>query len=361
MANQIAAMDIYSALSKLSKPIADATHDIGKIAFYVVELTLKSGVRGQGYLLSFDYSPNAIEGSLKDMRDFLMNGGYEAFETVRLKREWDVQAEYFGNTGIQNCAVAAVNVAMWDAWARSLQVPVWKLFGVGARKIPVYGSGGWISYSDEELLAEVLDYQKRGFSSVKIKVGSPSLERDLHRLRKCREALGPGVKIMMDANQGMTVPNALALAEEAKKIGIHWFEEPIDKDDHAGFEFLRNKCGIAIAAGEREYDCRGLKELIKRNAIDMWQPDLIRMGGVEEWRNSIALANAHHIPALPHYYKDYDVPLLCTIPAAYGAESFDWIDGIIDNVMRVEDGHAYPRETPGWGFRFKESALTLVK
>lgn len=82
---------------------------------------------------------------------------------------------------------------------------------------------------------------------------------------------------------------------------------------------------------------------------------------MEEWRNSAALASAYQLPVLPHYYKDYDVPLLCTVARPYGAESFDWIDGIIDNTMRIEDGYAYPREGAGWGFRFKEEALEEVR
>ena len=354
-------MRICNAVSTLSRPIADATHTIDKIAFYVLEITLESGITGQGYMLSFDYSPHAIEGSLNDVRRFVLERGFETYETVKVKQEWDKEAEYFGNSGIQNCAIAALNLAMWDAWGKTLDVPVWKLFGSNAVKIPVYGSGGWISYTDQELLAEVTDYKKRGFQAVKVKVGSGDVERDLERLRKCREALGGSVRIMMDANQGMDVPTALMLADAAREIGIQWFEEPIKRDDYAGYQLLRSKCGIALAAGEREYDCQTLKELIKRNALDMWQPDLIRMGGVEDWKNSIALANLHNIPALPHYYKDYDVPLLCTISKVYGAESFDWIDGIIDNQMRIEDGFAYPRETPGWGFTFKEEAMTEVR
>ena len=355
-------INIYSAVSTLSKPIADATHDISKIAFYVVEIELKSGIKGQGYLLSFHYSPNAIEGALKDVRNFALAGNYQVNDTVRLKLDWDKEAEYFGNNGVQNCAIAALNIAMWDAWGKTVGLPIWKMFGTNAKKIPVYGSGGWISYSDEELLEEVLDYQKRGFTAVKVKVGHPDgIERDIQRLRLCRERLGTATKIMMDANQGMDVPTALALAARAKEIGLHWFEEPISKDNYAGYQIIRNQCGIAIACGEREYDCQALKELIKRNAIDMWQPDLVRMGGVEPWRNSIALANSHGIPALPHYYKDYDVPLLCTVPVVYGAESFDWINAIIDNTMRIENGYAYPREGAGWGFSFKEEFLIPVK
>jgi L-alanine-DL-glutamate epimerase-like enolase superfamily enzyme len=352
----------YRAVSQISKPIADSTHTISKIAFYVVELETEDGVKGQGYLLSFHYSPNAIEGALRDCCNFMRAHRYHVYETVRAKKEWDMEAEYFGHTGVNTCAIAAVNTAMWDTWGHCVGQPVWKMLGAHICKIPVYGSGGWISYTDQELLEEVLDYKSRGFTAVKIKVGHPDgLERDLERLRICREKLGDSVKIMMDANQGMDVPTALKLAEKAKEIGIHWFEEPVTNTDFAGYQLLRQKCGIALAMGEREYDCEALKNLIARNALDLWQPDLIRLGGVEEWRNSAALASAYRLPVLPHYYKDYDVPLLCTIPTAYGAESFDWIDGIIDNTMRIENGYAYPREGAGWGFRFLEKALEEVR
>lgn len=351
----------YRAVSKISKPIADSTHTISKIAFYVAEVETADGVKGQGYLLSFHYSPNAIEGALKDCRSFLLDREYEVYETVRARREWDMEAEYFGNTGLNNCAFAAFNVAMWDAWGHTVEQPVWKLLGANICRIPVYGSGGWISYSDEELLDEVLDYKSRGFTAVKIKVGHPEgIESDLRRLSICREKLGNSVKIMMDANQGMDVVDALRLAEKAKAIGLQWFEEPVPHTDFAGYQLLRQKCGIALAMGEREYDCEALKNLLGRNALDLWQPDLIRLGGVESWRDSAALAASYQIPVLPHYYKDYDVPLLCTSARPYGAESFDWIDGIIDNTMRIENGYAYPRDGAGWGFNFKEEFLEEV-
>lgn len=361
MKNEVKDVRFYRAVSKISKPIADSTHTISKIAFYVVEVTTEEGVKGQGYLLSFHYSPNAIEGALKDMCEFVKSRSYKVYETVKIKQDWDMEAEYFGNTGLNTCAVAALNIAMWDAWGHICGMPIWKMLGANQTKIPVYGSGGWISYSDEELLEEVLDYKSRGFTAVKIKVGSGSVEKDLHRLEKCRNALGDSVKIMMDANQGMDVPTALKLSEKAKAIGIHWFEEPVSHTDFAGYELLRNKCGIALAMGEREYDCEALKNLIARNALDLWQPDIVRLGGVEGWRKSAALAEAYQLPVLPHYYKDYDVPLLCTIKSPYGAESFDWIDGIIDNTMKIENGFAYPREGAGWGFRFKEEFLEEVR
>lgn len=358
--SKIKDIQLFRAVSKNSQPIADATHTISEIKFYIVEITTNNGIRGQGYLLSFHYSPGAIEGALKDICKLVREGDYQVHETIRLKHDHELECEYFGNIGLLRWAYAAVNVAMWDAMGKELNLPIWKMLGSNGKKIPVYGSGGWLSYSDQELIDEVVGYKRRGFTAVKIKVGSPDIGRDLERLHKVREAVGPEINIMMDANQGMDVASSIKLSNEARQIGIQWFEEPLSNTNYAGYEILRNKTGISLAMGEREFDTEALKALIARNALDLWQPDLLRIGGVEAWRDSAAIAEAYHIPCLPHYYKDYDVPLLATISRPFGAESFDWIDGIIDNQMRIENGYAILREGAGWGFNFKEEFLIPV-
>lgn len=356
--NQIKDIRFYRAISKISQPIADATHEISEISFYITEIQLESGIIGQSYLLSFHYSPNAIEGALKDLKNFVP--GYKVYETVKLANDIQAETEYFGNNGLLKWSSASVNVAMWDAWGKTLDKPIWKLLGNSCKKVPVYGSGGWLSYSDEELIDEVVNYKKRGLKAVKIKVGSKEEGRDLQRLRRVREAVGSNLNIMMDANQGMDISSALKLSREASKLNIHWFEEPISHTDFAGYQLLRSKTDISLAMGEREYDLEPLKELIRRNALDLWQPDLLRIGGVEAWRESAYVANAYNIPVLPHYYKDYDIPLLCTIPNGYGAESFDWIDDLIDNTIKVEDGMAVPRQSAGWGFEFKKELMNEI-
>lgn len=351
---------IYQAVSKISRPIADSTHDISKIAFYILEVETAGGVLGQGYLLSFHYSPHAIEGALKDMKKFILERDYHVFETAQVQRDYEQESEYFGIVGLQRWALATLNVAMWDAWSRSNGQPIYRMFGCHRRPIPVYGSGGWISYTDEELVEETVNYKKRGFTAVKIKVGSPDMERDIRRLHLVREAVGPEVKIMMDANQGMDVPSAVKLISQVEDLGIFWFEEPVTNTDFEGYATIHAKTKVSLAMGEREYSTVALRELIGRRALDLWQPDLIRLGGVESWRDSAALANAYNIPVLPHYYKDYDVPLLATVANPYGAESFDWIDDIIDQPMEIRNGFALQREGEGWGFRFLPQYMTEV-
>lgn len=353
-------LHFFSARSPLSRLIADATHRISEINFVVARLVLEDGTIGEGYLLAFHFNPAAIRGALADVRELTV--GREVFETKAFNAACDAAFEYFGSSGLLRWARGVVNLAMWDAWARHLGRPVWQLLGAHGRSVPAYGSGGWLSYGDDELVAEAAAYVKRGFRAVKLKVGaSEGIERDLERIAQVRAAVGPRVRVMIDANQGLDYPSALELARRAREHGIHWFEEPLPRTDFDGYAALRANSGVALAMGEREYDTVPLRELARRNALDLWQPDILRLGGVEGWLDSAALARAHHLPVLPHFYKEYDAALCCTIPDAYGVESFDWVDGLIDRPQRIENGRAFPAEAPGWGFQFKDAGLTELK
>jgi L-alanine-DL-glutamate epimerase-like enolase superfamily enzyme len=345
----------FKAVSALSQPIADSTHQIPEIAFIITRIELENGVMGDANLLAFHYSPKAIAGALRDVA--AMAVGWDVTRTGEFIRHYEKESEYFGIKGIHRWALGSINIAMWDAWAKSLDVPIWNMFGVHHDRVPLYGSGGWLSYSIDQLLDEVRRYVKRGFRAVKVKVGSPDLEKDIERLAKVREAAGPATQVMMDANQGMNVAAASQLAEAVRGLKITWFEEPLPNTDFAGYAQLRAQAGISIAMGEREFDLVALRELIARGGIDLWQPDILRLGGVEGWRASAALAEANHIPVLPHYYKEYDVPLLMTIRNAHGAESFDWVDDLVTHPIRMKDGFAYPNEGAGWGFSFKDNKL----
>jgi len=354
--NKITEIRFFEAKTDKAGRVADATHSISEVKFIICEIETETGVVGHGYCLTFDYSKNAIRGALKDIAEFAI--GFEVNETVKFYSEYNKLTEYFGQQGLLKWALSVINIAMWDAWGKINNQPIWKLLGGHSQKIPIYGSGGWLSYGNEELVDEVIGYKKRGFKSVKIKVGSKNIERDIERLTLVREAVGKDIKIMMDANQGLKLDKAIALVQRANKLNIYWFEDPISRTNYKGYQTLKQNSPISITTGEREYDLESLKRLIELNAIDLWQPDIVRIGGVEQWRSSAIYADTHHIPVLPHYYKDYDVPLLCTVDNGYGVESFDWIDELIDNKLKIEDGLVVPRNGSGWGFKFLYEKMT---
>ncbi len=350
---------IFNVTTDLKKPISDATHTLTEISFIVLRMRLKNGVIGYSYLLSFQYSPRAIVGALKDMVPVVI--GHRVYETGAVFQKLNALSEYFGNQGLLRWAQSAINLAMWDAWGKTLGQPIFKILGTYQEKVPLYGSGGWISYSIEELIEEVCGYVERGFKAVKIKVGSPNVKTDIERLKRVREVVGDKIAIMMDANQGFDLPTALRLSHAAKDLDINWFEEPVYHQNFQAYQILKSHAGISLAMGEREYDTLPLRELATRSALDIWQPDILRIGGVEAWRESAALAKSFNLSVLPHFYKEYDVPLLCTISNGKGAESFDWLDPLIDNPMIVEDGCVKPHDLPGWGFSFLDDRMTEIK
>lgn len=361
---KIREVQFFRAVSPLSRPIADATHQIPEIAFIVTRILGDNGITGESYLLAFHYSPLAIFGALRDIRELVL--GWDVSVTNEdggrsdLRSQMGAESEYFGVTGINSWAIGAVEIAMWDAHARSLGCPVYQFWNGKPRPVPLYGSGGWLSYSTEELVDEVAGYVKRGFRAVKVKVGS-NLSNDLERLTKVKEAVGPDVNIMIDANQGLSPDSAIQLAKAVQHLGIDWFEEPVSNVDFDGYRQVHDEAGMKLAMGEREYNTVALRELIRRAAIDLWQPDILRLGGAEAWVDSARIAEQHGLPVLPHFYKEYDVPLLMTVKHAYGAESFDWVDPLIDKPLRMEGGMVYPHTEPGWGFRFKDECLSEIR
>ena len=350
---------LFRASTRLQKPISDATHHLEEISFLVLRIYFENGVTGESYLLSFQYSPAAIRGALRDLLPLV--SGTPANEMAALHDKIRGITEYFGNEGIHSWVQGLVNIAMWDGWARSLGQPVHKLLGTVRDEISLYGSGGWLSYSIEELIEEVTGYLDKGYRAVKIKVGSPDWTNDVERLRQVRLVTGSGARIMMDANQGMDVASACRLAIAARELDIFWFEEPVNRKDFDGYQTIKSVTGISLAMGEREFDTHALRELARRRAIDIWQPDILRLGGVQSWLESAAIAGGHHLPVLPHYYKDYDVPLLCTIANGEGAESFHWIDELIDEPLVVQEGKARARQGAGWGFRFLDEKIEEIR
>ena len=166
---------IFSVKAKLKKSISDSTHTLTEISFLVLRIYTSGGITGESYLLSFQYSPFAIVGALKDIGTIVI--GEEVSDTVKVFEKINLANEYFGQEGINRWAQAAFNIAMWDAWCKKLGQPIWKVLGTSRTEIPIYGSGGWLSYTTDELISEVNDYKSRGFQAVKIKVGKADWKR----------------------------------------------------------------------------------------------------------------------------------------------------------------------------------------
>ncbi|HEX4467121.1 MAG TPA: enolase C-terminal domain-like protein, partial [Solirubrobacteraceae bacterium] len=186
-----------------------------------------------------------------------------------------------GYPGLVASAISAVDIALWDLKARLLDIALSVLLGRVRERVPVYGSGGFTSYSDEQLQRQLREWSDLGIGAVKIKVGSEP-ERDRHRVRCARTAIGEQARLMVDANGAYSRKQALALAETFHEdAGVSWFEEPVSSDDLEGLALLRDRApaGMEIAAGEYGYDLYYFRRMLDAGAVDVLQADVTRCGG----------------------------------------------------------------------------------
>lgn len=339
----------------ISPPIADATHVLRFLDLILVEI--RSGdYSGVSYMLSFDYAPGLLKGIVDDELKRQVIGC--SANDIRAIYEQNLQAtEYIGREGVAMWGTAAIDVALWDLLARRLGVPASLLFGRCSQSVPAYGSGGWLSYTDEQLADEVTRYIARGFTGVKIKIGGASEERDIERIRAVRRALGPDRKLMVDANQGLTLERALRLVRRVEDCRLDWLEEPFPKNDLESYTRLAAATEIPLAAGEREFGVEPFRRMANARSVAVMQPDLMRVGGVTGWRLVGALAEAHLLRIAPHFYREYDVHLAAAQPNLVAIESFDWLDQLLESSFDVRDGMAIVPDRPGFGVKFRPEAV----
>jgi L-alanine-DL-glutamate epimerase-like enolase superfamily enzyme len=339
----------------LPRALADATHELHALDVVVLELRDADGRVGTAYALGFDYGTELLARCLRDAAAAAV-GRLPADHRAVWQEAWQ-HNEYLGREGLNAWGMAAVDIALHDLLARQLDVPLWRMLGAARSSIPAYGSGGWVSYSDEELLAETTGYVARGFRAVKVKVGGHrTAGEDVARLQLVREAIGPDVELMIDANQGLDRGRALALATAAQSLGLRWFEEPLPPEDVAGYRALRAATNIPIAMGERNFFARGLRDALASGATDVAMPDALRIGGVQEWLATAATARAFGVAIAPHFYREFDVPLACVCQNAIYAESFDWLDDVFDWDVAFRDGSFHLGSQPGLGLTLAPDA-----
>jgi L-alanine-DL-glutamate epimerase-like enolase superfamily enzyme len=228
-----------------------------------------------------------------------------------------------GRPGVASAAISAVDGALWDLKARLLGVPLVTLLGAARESVPVYGSGGFTSYSLDELREQLRGWVENGITRVKMKVGRAPAE-DVDRVRVAREAIGPSAELFVDANGAYSRKQALVFAERFSKYGVSWFEEPVSSDDLEGLRLMRDRApaGMDIAAGEYGYDLVYFRRMLEAGAVDVLQADATRCAGISEFLRVGALCAAYGIPLSAHTAPSLHVHACCALTNVRHVEYF---------------------------------------
>jgi L-alanine-DL-glutamate epimerase-like enolase superfamily enzyme len=251
-------------------------------------------------------------------------------------------------------AMGSVDIALWDIIGKALSMPVCEVLGVFSGKIRVYAAGGYYEEGKgiRELVKEMEGYVAEGFRAVKMKVGGEPMDVDAGRVRAVREAIGPQIDLMIDANNRWTAYDAIRFGHLVEKYNPYWFEEPVEADDFAGSAQVRRALSIPIASGENEFTRWGARDLIQAGGVDILQCDTVLAGGISEGRKIAGLASAFHIPVSPHGNPHMAVHLLASLPNALIMETYPAVESrhnLALPLFPVKDGYIEVPRKPGLG------------
>lgn len=299
-------------------PEADGTFVWHSTTMVIVEIDA-----GEAMGLGYSYtSPAAVSLVRETLGPALI--GRDAFSTPSLWSSMCDSVRNLGRSGIAATAISAVDTALWDLKARALNRPLVTLLGAARDAIPIYGSGGFTTYSEKQT-AEQLErwVGEDGCRWVKIKIGSHP-DVDPLRVEAARRAIGPSVGLFVDANGACSEKQALELARRFDANDVSWFEEPVSTDDIVGLASLRHRvpARMEIAAGEYGFTPDDFRRLLEHRAVDVLQADVTRCGGVTGFLRVAALCDAFHIPLSAHCAPALHLHVAASVPRLRHQEWF---------------------------------------
>jgi L-alanine-DL-glutamate epimerase-like enolase superfamily enzyme len=259
--------------------------------------------------------------------------------------------------GIAGYAVSALDIGLWDLVGKAAGLPLYKLWGAVTDRIPAYGSGGWPSYSLEDLVAEARSYVAMGCRYYKMKIHHPDPRVNRARVEAVRQALGDEVRLMVDANQRLDVPGAVRQAALLEDLDLLWFEEPVLADDVAACAEVARAIRIPVGTGENNQMRYEFRELLERRAARYLMPDVCRANGFSETLRIGHLAAAYQVAVSPHVAHELSLHILGALSNGFLVEFIDWVPAdLFEGMPRCEEGHFRIPDRPGHGIALAPEA-----
>ena len=349
----VASVEAAAYVVPTDQPESDGTFEWEATTLVVVEVSAED-MRGVGYA----YTAAAAAHVVRDMLAAAVRG----CDAMDVSAAWVAMHRAVRNVGRQGIcasAIAAVDTALWDLKGRLLDLPLATLLGTAHTQVPLYGSGGFTSYTIPTLQRQLEQWVAAGISRVKMKVGRDAAA-DRRRVRAVRRAIGDAAELFVDANGAWTASTALAMATDFSESGVSWFEEPVSSDDLDGLALLRRRVppGMDVAAGEYGYDLPYFRRMLERGAVDVLQADATRCAGITGFLEVGALCDAFGVPLSAHTAPSLHLAPCCAISRTRHLEYFhDHVrieQMLFDGAPQPRDGYLVPDlSRPGLGLEFK--------
>lgn len=350
----ITALRLRGVHVPMRRPLVTRGGTVGVAPLALIDLHTDAGVTGSTYL--FCYTPLVLQPVLQMLANLepLLKG--RALAPLEIDRELQGRFRLLGAKGPVAMALAGIDMAAWDALARAQGLPLVRLLGARARPLPAYNSNGLGLIGPERAAIEARELAA-GFAAVKVRLGYDDAATDLAVVRAVRDAIGPGITLMSDYNQGLSVAEAVHRLDVLAGEGLAWIEEPTLADDHAGHAEIRRRTRLRIQMGENWWGPHDMARCLALAACDLGMPDAMKIGGVSGWMRAAAIAEAAGLPLSSHLFPEVSAHLLAASPTAHWLEYVDWAEPILREPLRFENGQAVPDDSPGSGIEWNEDAV----
>jgi L-alanine-DL-glutamate epimerase-like enolase superfamily enzyme len=345
----------------LAAPISDAKVLTGRqkplteIAFLFAEIKSRDGHEGVG----FSYSKRAGgPGQYAHAKEIAPNlVGEDPNDIARLWDKLCWAGASVGRSGLATQAIAAFDIALWDMKARRAGLPLAKLLGAHRDSVRCYNtSGGYLSMSIEQVLANVEKSVDSGIGGIKIKVGQPDPMADLRRVAAIHKLINGRAAMMVDANQQWDRVTAQRFGRIVEPYNLTWIEEPLDAYDAEGHAALAALLDTPIATGEMLTSVAEHYELIRHRSVDFIQPDAPRVGGITQMLKIMALADHAGLRMAPHFAMEIHLHLAAAYAHEPWVEHFEWLEPMFNERLQIRDGRMIVPNRPGLGFTLSEQA-----
>ncbi|HEU0169517.1 MAG TPA: enolase C-terminal domain-like protein [Chloroflexota bacterium] len=348
-------LEVSAYVIPTSQPEADGTIAWDSTTVVIVE-AVADGCRGLG----LSYASKAAAVLVQEKLESTVTG--KPVENVRDCWQAMVNSvRNMGRPGVAATAISAVDIALWDLKARLHELPLYQLLGPRREHVPIYGSGGFTTYSERELIEQLGGWVQQGIPRVKMKIGKDwgaCLAEDVARAKAVRHAIGAGPELFVDANGAYSAKQALWVARELAGEGVTYFEEPVSSDRLDQLALIRQSAPMDVAAGEYGYDPWYYRAMLGAQAVDVVQCDVTRCLGITGWLQAADVAYSFGIPFSAHCAPTATTHAACAAPQISHLEYF-WdhsrIDGLIfDGAPQPEGGCLRPDSSrPGMGVELK--------
>lgn len=338
----------------MSEPHKTAGGTITESPLVLTDIVTDTGVTGHSMV--FTYTAAALGPTAELIRNFESLVVGEVLAPTEIEQALSRKFRLLGAQGLVGIALAAIDMALWDALARAQQLPLVQLLGGKERPIRAYGAVGYDGVDGCTRTAE--RWASQGFEGIKAKIGYPTVAEDIAVIRAMRAAVGDEMAIMVDYNQSLTPTDAIERLRTLDGEGLTWVEEPTLAHDYAGHARIARETRTPIQCGENWWGVQDMQHAIAAGASDYLMPDVMKIGGVTGWQRAAALAQVHGLRVSSHLWPEISAQLLCCTPTAHWLEYADWWNPVIKNPIRVDQGMAIIDDALGTGVDWNEDMVS---